>query len=88
MTDPSPLEQLEAMFAKVKAAQAKPIPKLARVHPLDLARIPKVNEISRSFGMDITRLTGIPCQPDCGVARGHPEFDYVDDHGNTVTVRA
>lgn len=66
-----PMDEIMRASAQVRAARARVRPSLLRVHPLDLAAIPRSRGVPFG-GMDITRLVGIPVEPDCAVPRGEP----------------
>lgn len=69
-----PLAEMKDMLARVRAARARPMPKLVRIHPLDLPVLKRTSVDAPTTGLD--RVLGIPVELDCAVRRGHPEVDY------------
>jgi len=60
------------MFAQVRAARHKPMPRKVRIHPLDLPVLKRhTGEPVPGDGLDM-----VPLEIDCAVRRGHPEIDY------------
>lgn len=72
------MRELEEVRAKIRAARRQPKIKRLRMHPLDIAKIEKLDTAPFTSMIEhpYARLIGYPLEPDCAVPRGKPAIDY------------